>query len=366
MVMLSFVASMQKILIIAFSFLLCAKALAQKDSSSANRFFAYPVGFYSPETKLGFGAAGSYSFRFKNENRNSFPSQVTFGAAYTTNGQILLYLPFRVYAHDEKLLAYGEAGYYRFTYNFYGIGNNIPWNYTESYRTYFTRLRLNVLYKLSKSIYAGPRFWFEQQDLKQVASNGLLDTAGISGSRGSTTPGFGISVNIDTRDNLFYPKSGWFSELAWQTFQKDLGSTHTWARYLADVSHYQSLGSSGVFAFNALVDWSFGDPPFNLMAALGGTRRMRGYYEGRFRDLKSLLFQAEYRNIIQGRFGYTLFASVGAVSHEISDFPDSPLRYAAGAGLRFRIDRKEKLNLRLDVALGKSSQALYFTIGEAF
>ena len=102
------------------------------------------------------------------------------------------------------------------------------------------------------------------------------------------------------------------------------------------------------------------------MAALGGTRRMRGYYEGRFRDLKSLLFQAEYRNIIQGRFGYTLFASVGAVSHEISDFHDSPLRYAAGAGLRFRIDRKEKLNLRLDVALGKSSQALYFTIGEAF
>lgn len=357
---------MHRLLIIGISVFFCAKALAQRDSSAANRFFAYPVGFYSPETKLGFGAAGSFSFRFRNENRNSFPSQITFGAAYTTNGQILLYLPFRIYALNEKFLAYGEAGYYRFTYNFYGIGNLVPWNYTESYRTYFTRVRLNFLYKLSKEIYVGPRIWYEQQDLRQVSENGLLDTAGISGAKGSSTPGLGISINIDTRNHLFYPRSGWFSELAWQTFRKDLGSTHAWTRYLADVSHYQSIGKSGVFAFNALLDWSFGDVPFNLMAALGGTKRMRGYYEGRFRDLKSLLFQAEYRNIIKGRFGYTLFTSIGAVSNKISDFSNSPLRYAAGFGLRIRIDRKEMLNLRLDAALGKSSSALYFTIGEAF
>ncbi|MEX1188528.1 MAG: BamA/TamA family outer membrane protein [Bacteroidia bacterium] len=341
-------------------------AFSQADTTSKNRFFAYPVGFYSPETKLGFGFAGSYSFRFNEEKATTFPSQITFGAAYTTNGQILLYMPFRIYAFDEKFLAYGEAGYYRYTYNFYGIGNDVPWNYTESYRTSFTRIRLNLLYKLSKAIYAGPRIWYENQSISRIQNQGLLDTANISGAKGSNTPGFGLSVNIDTRNNLFYPTKGWFAELAIQTFQKSLGSTQVWSRYLADISHYESVGKRGVFAFNGLLDFSFGDPPFNLMAALGGTKRMRGYYEGRFRDLKSLLYQAEYRNIIKGRFGYSVFGSLGAISRDIRGFKDSPLRYAAGAGLRFRIDRKEKLNLRLDVAFGESSSALYFTVGEAF
>jgi hypothetical protein len=57
---------------------------------------------------------------------------------------------------------------------------------------------------------------------------------------------------------------------------------------------------------------------------------------------------------------------LGAVSHVISEFAYAPIRSTAGAGLRFRIDRKEKLNLRLDLALGKNSQAIYFTVGEAF
>lgn len=341
-------------------------AFGQSDSSSRNRFFAYPVAFYSPETKLGFGAAGSYSFRFKNQSDNSFPSQITFGGAYTTNGQVLLYLPFRVYALEHKLISYGEAGYYRYTYNFYGIGNDVPWNYTETYKTYFTRLRMNVLWRFTDAFNIGPRIWFEEQDIRRVQSNGLLDTNNIAGSRGSSTPGLGFTINIDTRDNLFYPKSGWFAEIAWQTFQKSWNSTHTWTRYLTDVSHYSSLGKHSVLAINGLVDFSEGNPPFNLMAALGGTRRMRGYYEGRFRDLKSLLLQAEYRSIIKGRFGYTIFASTGSVANQIKEFQNSPLRFAAGAGIRFRIDRKEKLNLRLDVAFGRNSEAIYFTIGEAF
>lgn len=341
-------------------------AIAQTDSSSRNRFFAYPIAFYSPETKLGFGAAGSYSFRFKNQRENSFPSQISFGGAYTTNGQILIYLPFRIYALDHKLVTYGEAGYYRYTYNFYGIGNAVQWNYIETYKTYFTRLRMNILWRFTDAFHFGPRIWFEEQDIRNVKSNGLLDTSKIAGSKGSSTPGLGFTINMDTRDNLFYPKSGWFAEIAWQTFQKSWKSTHSWTRYLADVSHYSSLGKQGVLAINGLIDFSEGDPPFNLMAALGGTKRMRGFYEGRFRDLKSLLVQAEYRNIIKGRFGYTIFASTGSVSNQIKDFQKSPIRFAAGAGLRFRIDRKEKLNLRLDAAFGRNSEAIYFTIGEAF
>jgi outer membrane protein assembly factor BamA len=354
-------------LLLFLVFLFCAfKSVAQSDSTNRNRWFAYPVAFYSPETKLGFGLAGSYSFRFKNDSIKSFPSQITFGAAYTTNKQVLLYAPFRIYAFNQRFLTYGELGYYRFTYNFYGIGNSIPTDYSEKYLTYFTRLRFNLLYQFTSHIYIGPRVWFEDQNIREFESGRLLDTASIAGSKGSRTPGFGITANIDFRNNLFYPTKGWFAEFAIQTFQKSLGSTLNWTRYLSDVSIYLPIANRSVLAFNGIIDFNFGNPPFNLMAALGGTKRMRGYYEGRFRDNNAIVIQSEFRSHIKGRFGFTVFASLGAVSHVISEFAYAPIRSTAGAGLRFRIDRKEKLNLRLDLALGKNSQAIYFTVGEAF
>ncbi len=356
---------MRQLLFFLLVFFTC-NALAQSDTIKRNRVFAYPVAFYSPETKLGFGLAGSYSFRFNKEPLTSFPSQITFGAAYTTNKQILLYAPFRVYAFNQQFLTYGELGYYRFTYNFYGIGNSIPHDYSEKYLTYFSRFRLNLLYRFTSHIYLGPRIWYEEQNIRNFESGKLLDTASIEGSRGSRTPGLGVTMNVDFRDNLFYPRKGIFAEFAIQTFQKSLWSTFNWTRYLSDVSVYLPIASKSVLAFNGIADFNFGNTPFNLMAGLGGSKRMRGYYEGRFRDKNAVLLQSEFRSHIKGRFGFTVFASVGAISHTISDFPNAPIRATAGSGLRFRIDRKEKLNLRLDLAVGKNSRALYFTVGEAF
>jgi outer membrane protein assembly factor BamA len=353
-------------LVFLFFLLHSVLTIAQTDSTKRNRWFGYPVAFYSPETKLGFGLAGSYSFRFKNQADTTFPSQITFGAAYTTNGQVLLYAPFRLYALNQKLVAYGELGYYRYTYNFYGIGNAIPSNYSEKYLSYFSRFRLNVLYEIKPHLYFGPRIWFEQQDIRNFESGKLIDTASINGSRGSTTPGFGFTINLDYRDNLFYPRKGLFSEIAIQTFQKTLGSNFVWTRYLADVSKYFPISKRSVLAFNGLIDINTGNPPFTLMASLGGTKRMRGYYEGRFRDNNSVLFQSEFRSPLIGRFGFTIFGSIGAVASRINEFSSANIRSTLGTGLRFRIDRKEKLNLRLDIAAGKNSTALYFTVGEAF
>jgi len=339
---------------------------SQVDSTRMSRFFAYPLGFYAPETKLGLGAAGTYVFRLRGISDTIMPSQISFGAAYTSNGQLLLYAPFRIYAAKGRLVSYGEAGYYRFTYNFYGVGNAVPWTYSESYLSYFSRFRLNLLWQVKPHEFFGPRLWFEQQDIRKTALGGLLDSQVITGASGSRSLGLGATMNLDFRDNLFYPRKGWFAELAIQTFNRSFGSSSNWTRYLADVSIYKSLGKKQVLAINALLDWNDGNPPFTLMASLGGGRRMRGYYEGRFRDLKSLLIQAEYRVAIQGRFSGTIFGSLGGVSSTVNGFGQIPYRSSGGFGIRFRVDRKEQLNLRLDLALGRNSRALYFTVGEAF
>jgi hypothetical protein len=43
------------------------------------------------------------------------------------------------------------------------------------------------------------------------------------------------------------------------------------------------------------------------------------------------------------------------------------MKYAVGAGLRYSISPRDKVNIRLDVAFAsKSSSGVYFTIEEAF
>jgi hypothetical protein len=43
------------------------------------------------------------------------------------------------------------------------------------------------------------------------------------------------------------------------------------------------------------------------------------------------------------------------------------LKYTFGAGLRYAINKSEKLNIRLDYGIGPGkNQGLYFELGEAF
>jgi len=50
----------------------------------------------------------------------------------------------------------------------------------------------------------------------------------------------------------------------------------------------------------------------------------------------------------------------------MENFELRKFKYSVGGGIRFLINQKEKLNIRLDFAYGKNSSGMYITIGEAF
>jgi hypothetical protein len=102
------------------------------------------------------------------------------------------------------------------------------------------------------------------------------------------------------------------------------------------------------------------------MGLLGGYRRLRGYYEGRFRENCMALVQAEYRYMFWWRLGLVAFGSAGLVAHTPGEMAINNTRFAGGGGLRFSLDRKHKINLRAEYAWGKNSSGAYLTIGEAF
>ena len=99
---------------------------------------------------------------------------------------------------------------------------------------------------------------------------------------------------------------------------------------------------------------------------MGGDMIMRGYYQGSYRDKNLLAFQAEYRLQLLKRWGIVGFAGAGGISDAINHFNLDTIKPSYGGGLRFKINRKENVNVRVDYGFGKGQQNVYFFIAEAF
>lgn len=132
-----------RLYIIAFSisFSLSAQQNTSNDSLVKHlKISAFPVAFYTPETAFGFGGLGIGNFWLKGgEDKETRPSSIQLGASYTTKSQVLIYAPFEFYKHDERWRLLGEVGFYKYFYNFYGVGIDAMEEDEETYEVTFPR-----------------------------------------------------------------------------------------------------------------------------------------------------------------------------------------------------------------------------------
>ncbi len=127
---------------------------------------------------------------------------------------------------------------------------------------------------------------------------------------------------------------------------------------IADKDHVLAAQAYGYF--------STGNVPWNEMGALGSDMIMRGYYSGRYRDKNYMAAQIEYRYAINKQYGLVAFAGLGEVAGAVSGFNTQGIKPNGGLGFRFKLDRSERLNLRLDWGFGQQTNNFYFTVAEAF
>jgi outer membrane protein assembly factor BamA len=135
-----------------------------------------------------------------------------------------------------------------------------------------------------------------------------------------------------------------------------------------DARKYFDFDTHGksVLAFQSLSKLNKGEVPFRDMALLGGSKMMRGYIEGRFRDKVGIQIQTEYRQFIKGRFGMVLFAAAGNVAPSLGDISFGKTKWTLGTGLRYNINKADPTYIRIDYGFGKDTNGLYLTLGEAF
>lgn len=342
-----------------------------KDSiQTPRRFFRdktiipIPVVFRLPETRWGAGAAITSTFSFARDSSWSKPSQLSFGVTYTQNKQVLVFLPFNIFANNNRYYFNGDTGWFRFNFYYYGIGEKQVSR--EIYDVDFPRIRLLAAKAISKTTYLGLRYQYESYRVTKTVEGGELASGRVEGSSFSRTSSLGISILKDTRDSVFYPRRGIFGEIYLLPTLRILGADRNFTRFYADIAHYQLLSSKLVLATNYVGSVIMGkDIPFSQLSLLGGPRKMRGIYEGYFRDKNTLLTQAELRWEVWKRLGLIGFGTVGFLGDNQDFLRLNKPKYTYGLGIR--IATKKHLNIRLDYGASPYDKGnFYATIGEAF
>lgn len=184
-----------------------------------------------------------------------------------------------------------------------------------------------------------------------------------------TLPGLGANVTylhsqgtvaFDSRPSPGYARRGGFYGITFHDFH-DRDDQFGFRRtdYEA-IQHIPILRETWVLSLHGrleLANAASGQTvPFFMLPALGGGSSLRGFTSWRFRDLNSLLLQAEWRVMVNRFIDMALLYDAGRVAARRSDLTDEPFKSDYGIGFRLH----GPLGTPLRIELVKSNEGLAF------
>ena len=353
-----------------FTFYPNKKAHAKDTTLYKHKFIAAPVLTFSPETSLAIGTGAKYLFKFNGSGEETRASNIPMSIRYTLNNQFIFYSGFEVFTNQEEWVIEGNLLFQNYPRLFYGLGRDTPITSEEEYSNYqFLVEPIFLKQLLTRYLFIGAGFRYNTIFDVEADPDAPLTSTQIEGFNGSTSVGVEAAILYDSRNNILNAESGWYVEATYGVYGKVLGGTNRFQLTRFDIRHFVGLSEKGqdVLGFQLLSRFSSGNVPFNELALLGGNEILRGYREGRYVDRHLIAGQMEYRKTFgDSRWGAVAFLGGGDVYNSLGEFKFENFRPSYGAGVRFKLDKTENLNLRFDYGFGQDSNFFYFTIAEAF
>lgn len=347
------------------------KKAVEKDATIyLSKFIAAPVVSFSPETNFAFGTGAKYLFKFNGSGEETRVSNMPITLQYTLNSQFFLFSGFEIFTNQEKWVIEGNILFQNYPRLYYGLGTNSPESAEEEYNYYqFLVEPIFLKQAFARYLFLGAGVRYNHIYKVAFEEGGLIDQNRLTGFDGSTSLGVEAAALYDSRNNVLNAQNGWYFEATRGQYFEALGGTHNFNLTRFDLRHYFKpfKDKEDVLAFQMVGRFTRGGFPFSEFSFLGGAEIMRGYREGRYVDRDLLASQVEYRKSFKNsRFGAVVFLGGGDVYNEVGDFQFKNIKPSYGAGLRFKIDKEENLNLRFDVGFGRGSNEFYLSIAEAF
>ena len=327
-----------------------------------------PIIFFTPETSLAIGGGVVFTFRDPNHPNDKRPDNLQLIAAYTLKNQIFFSLTPEIYFNDKQGKLNIHTSYARWPTSFFGVGNDADMDaddideLEEVYTSNAFTVQPWIVHKAFSQLSLGMTVDIGQTDISDIEDDGILDQGKLTGSDGGTRSGLGPVLSWDTRDSIFYPTRGsWHKIWSWH-YRDAIGSDFDYDVYAVDLRVYHPITNDHILAFHALGVSNNGEVPFDELPS----PMIRGLYEDLFIDKNMFTLQMEYRFPIHERWSGVTFAAAGDVFHDNDDIDTQNMKYAGGGGVRYAIDKKEKINLRIDIGVSPYGIFPYVLFQEAF
>ncbi|MGY0392723.1 BamA/TamA family outer membrane protein [Bizionia sp. KMM 8389] len=327
----------------------------EKDTINGAEFNVVPYLNYNNNLEFMFGAIPMIMYKVDKEDTVSPKSLSGMAAVYTTNSSFFLTGFTRLYFAEDTWRLHAFAFYGNLNSQLYIDDLEAPGFY--DYLTNSTILSIGVDRKIIDNLYGGIAYTFS--DAQSVVEQDM-------GSSDNTTNGIQFKLASDTRDNVYYPRSGYQANLKWKTFQEWLGNDISANKISLAYNQYVSVrDGKDVIAGRVFGVFGLGEITFEQQVVIG-RQDIRGYSEAKYRGDGKVAIQGEYRWNFKNKMGVVGFAGLATIYGSDTSSFNGKLYPGIGAGYRYKAFKRSDFNIGLDGAIGKDDWGVYFRIGEAF
>lgn len=318
---------------------------------------------YASDTKFGLGLVAAGLYRTDPNDSILPPSNVSLYGDVSSVGFYMLGVRGNHIAPKGRYRIDYHLYFYSFPSDFWGIGYEMGDNDANKsdMKRWQAQAEVSFLFRVADNFYIGPMASYDYVIGKHIEHPELLQGM----DQHTWNVGAGVSLVYDNRDNLTNPHRGICLNINQMFRPRFLGNDYAFSTTAFRFDAYQRLGKGTVLAEDIGANLNFGNPSWGMMAELGGTHSMRGYYEGRYRDKHSLEATVELRQHVWKRNGIVVWGGAGTIFPKFSALRSKQILPNAGVGYRWEF--KKNVNVRLDYGFGKSGQSGFlFNINEAF
>lgn len=317
---------------------------------------------FASDTKLGLGLVAAGLYKTDRNDSTLQPSTVSlFGDVSTVGFYLLGIRGSNIFPKEKYRLNY-TLYFYSFPSLYWGEGyeNGINNDNKSTYNRFQAMVKADFLFRLADNFYVGPMASFNYINGKDFQKPELWEG---EDSR-TTNLNVGLSVVYDTRDFLTNAYKGYYLRIDQLFSPSFLGNKNAYSSTELTTSYYHPVWKGGILAAQVHAMLTYGDTPWGMMATLGSSYSMRGYYEGRFRDKNAIDMQVELRQHVWRRNGVAVWVGAGNVFLNFKSFKAKQILPNYGFGYRWEF--KKRVNVRLDLGFGKNQTGFIFNINEAF
>jgi len=317
-----------------------------------------PIPYVNYDRSLGFTLGAVPMLMFNPSEKDTIsPSSLVGGVGIYSANKTWFLMGFGMFFLGEdnwRITTAGGIGtvYYQFYLDGI-IGGWIPYQSEASF-FYFKLERW-----IYESLYGGVSYIYADM----ITSTDILP---IPLADSLTLHGIGFNLSQDKRENPYYPRTGYYASLKYNSFPDFFGNESVSRKIELETNHYFSTRQHrDVVAARFYGGIGLGDLSFSQQFIVKG-KDIRGYSQGAFRGDYLLALQGEYRWNFHRRWGAVGFAGLATVFEAINESDNGKLLPGVGTGIRFRAFPETNFSVGIDIAAGRDDWGLYFQIGEAF